>query len=82
MCIRDSYPYLIPSIRRIVPKDIKIIEAGFAVATQTKKILEKFNITQTKKNCKTIHKFFSNKDTKVLSKLLNNYSVEILRKEF
>ena len=76
------YPYLIPSIRRIVPKDIKIIDAGFAVARQTKKILEKFNITQTKKNCKTIHKFFSNKDTKVLSKLLNNYSVEILRKEF
>ncbi len=76
------YPYLIPSIRRIVPKDIKIIDAGFAVARQTKKILEKFNIAQTKENCKTTHKFFSNKDTKVLSKLLDNYSVEILRKEF
>ena len=76
------YPYLIPSIRKIVTNDIKIIDAGFAVARQTKKILEKFNIAQTNENCKTTHKFFSNRDTKVLSKLLNNYSVEILSKEF
>ena len=76
------YPYLIPSIRKIITNDIKIIDAGFAVARQTKNILKKFNITQIKGNHKTTHKFFSNKDTKVLSKLLNNYSVEILSKEF
>ena len=76
------YPYLIPSIRRIITNDIKIIDAGFAVAKQTKKILEKFKISQTKENCNTTHKFYSNKDTKILSKLLNNNCVEILNKEF
>jgi len=76
------YPYLIPSIRKIITNDIKIIDAGFAVARQTKKILKKFNIAQIEEKSKTTHKFFSNKDTKVLSKLLYNYSVEILSKEF
>ena len=41
------YPYLIPSIRRIITNDIKIIDAGSAVAKQTKKILEKVKISQT-----------------------------------
>jgi glutamate racemase len=76
------YPYLIPSIRKIITNDIKIIDAGFAVARQTKNILKKFNIAQIEEKSKTTHKFFSNKDTKVLSKLLYNYSVEILSKEF
>ena len=76
------YPYLIPSIRKIITNDIKIIDAGFAVAKQTKKILAKFKISQTKENCNTTHKFYSNKDTKVLSRLLNNNCVEILNKEF
>ena len=76
------YSYLIPSIRKIITNDIKIIDAGFAVARQTKKILKKFNIAQIEEKSKTTHKFFSNKDTKVLSKLLYNYSVEILSKEF
>ena len=76
------YPYLIPSIRKIITNDIKIIDAGFAVARQTKNILKKFDIAQIEEKSKTTHKFFSNKDTKVLSKLLYNYSVEILSKEF
>ena len=35
------YPYLIPSIRRIITNDIKIIDAGSAVAKQTKKNIRK-----------------------------------------
>mgnify|MGYP000014468007 FL=1 len=76
------YPYLIPSISRIVTNDIKIIDSGFAVARQTKNVLHKLNIVQTKENCKTTHKFYSNKDSNVLTRLLNNDHLEILSKEF
>ncbi len=34
------YPYLIPQIKKIIPKHIKIIDSGEAVAKQTKNILE------------------------------------------
>ena len=76
------YPYLIPSISRIVTNNIKIIDSGFAVARQTKNVLHKLNIAQTKENCKTTHKFYSNKDSNVLTRLLNNDHLEILSKEF
>ena len=76
------YPYLIPSISRIVTNDIKIIDSGFAVARQTKNVLYKLNIAQTEENCKTTHKFYSNKDSNVLTRLLNNDHLEILSKEF
>ena len=76
------YPYLIPSISRIVTNDIKIIDSGFAVARQTKNVLHKLNIAQTKEDCKTTHKFYSNKDSNVLTRLLNNDHLEILSKEF
>lgn len=35
------YPYLIPVLREILPKHVKIIDSGEAVARQTKAILEK-----------------------------------------
>ena len=76
------YPYLIPSISRIVTNDIKIIDSGFAVARQTKNILHKLNIAQTKEKSNTTHKFYSNKDSNVLTRLLNNDHLEILSKEF
>ena len=76
------YPYLIPSISRIVTNDIRIIDSGYAVARQTKNILHKLNIAQTKEKSNTTHKFLSNKDTKVLTRLLNNEHLEILSKEF
>ena len=36
----SHYPYLIPQIKKIIPKKITIIDSGEAVARQTKKVLE------------------------------------------
>lgn len=36
------YPYLIPEIKKIVGKNVKIIDSGMAVAKQTKAVLNKY----------------------------------------
>lgn len=65
----SHYPYLIPQIKKILPKEIKIIDSGEAVARQTKSILTENNIL----NLKT-HKgeaiFYTNSNPKVLNDLL------------
>ena len=37
----SHYPYLIPAIKSHLPKHIELIDSGYAVARQTKAILEK-----------------------------------------
>ena len=45
----SHYPYLIPQIKKILPKEIKIIDSGEAVAKQTKNVLlEKVGLTNQK----------------------------------
>ena len=46
------YPYLIPQIKKIIPKNIKIIDSGEAVAKQTKHILEINQLFNTTKDAK------------------------------
>ncbi len=76
----SHYPYLIPQIKKILPKNIKIIDSGEAVAKQTKTILsEKIGL----KNPNSIpsHLFYTNTNPKVLSAILkDNYS--IIAKDF
>ncbi|MCO7722543.1 glutamate racemase [Myroides odoratimimus] len=59
------YPYLIPIIETIIPKEIKIIDSGKAVAKQTKKILEELDLL-TIRESKGTNYFFSNTDTSIL----------------
>jgi glutamate racemase len=76
----SHYPYLISQIKKIIPKEIKIIDSGEAVAKQTKKILfEKvgFNTQIEKSNCI----FYTNSNPKVLSNILNN-KYSIIYKDF
>lgn len=73
------YPYLVPMLLKMLPKHVKIIDSGEAVAKQTKTILaqhELLNIeTSRPKNL-----FYTNGNIQVLSKLLNyKYKVEYLR---
>lgn len=76
----SHYPYLIPQIKKIIPKHIKIIDSGEAVARQTKKLLEEsVGLNQTDKKGKTI--FYSNSDPKVLSDILN-HQYEVKYKDF
>jgi len=59
------YPYLIPMLTNMLPKHVKIIDSGLAVAKQTKAILETKGLLNVITNTSSI-------------KLLSNGSIEIL----
>ncbi len=67
------YPYLIPQIKQIVGKTVKIIDSGEAVAKQTKAILRKYQLLSISAN--NSHQFYSNAQTEVLTKILKDVSV-------
>jgi glutamate racemase len=76
----SHYPYLVPQIKKILPKHIKILDSGEAVAKQTKNILNEkigFNM-QTKKSSQL---FYTNANPKVLSDILKN-KYTVLFKDF
>ncbi|MCL4133463.1 UNVERIFIED_CONTAM: hypothetical protein GTU68_032523 [Idotea baltica] len=65
------YPYLIPLLIKLLPKHVKIIDSGEAVARQTKAILQKeslYNTEATKPNLQ----FFTNGKPVVMQSLLEN----------
>jgi len=67
----SHYPYLIPQIQKILPKEIKIIDSGEAVARQTKSVLaDKNALNQGNQKGKSI--FYVNSDPKVLTDILEN----------
>ncbi len=69
------YPYLIPQIRKIVGKNVNIIDSGKAVANQTKVILDKFNLLNKYPNSPKEHQFLINLDKKALLGVLKNVKV-------
>ena len=76
----SHYPYLIPQIKKILPKEIKIIDSGEAVARQTKNVLSERNeLNNEKNNAKAV--FYSNSDPKVLNDILNN-KYNVISKDF
>ena len=76
----SHYPYLIPQIKKILPKEIKIIDSGEAVAKQTKNVLlEKVGLTNQKNKGKSI--FYTNSDPKVLTAILKN-KYPVITKDF
>ncbi len=76
----SHYPYLIPQIKKILPKHIKIIDSGEAVARQTKNILnEKAGFNN--QNKEGTHLFYTNTNPKVLSDILKNKHA-VIEKDF
>ena len=72
------YPYLIPLLLEMLPKHVKIIDSGEAVARQTKAVLEKHNLLNLTKT-KSKLEFYTNKNPEVMSQILGgNYKVEFL----
>jgi len=55
------YPHLIPILKRILPPKVRIIDSGYAVAKQTKAVLE-FNDLLNHTVNRVQHVFFTNKD--------------------
>lgn len=67
----SHYPYLIPQIQKILPKHIKIIDSGEAVARQTKSVLaEKGLLNQGTDEGEV--SFYVNSSPKVLNEILGN----------
>lgn len=64
------YPYLIPQIKKIIPKNIKIIDSGEAVAKQTKHILEINQLFNTTKDAKQT--FYINNPPEVMQELIGD----------
>ena len=73
------YPYLIPQIKKIIPKHIKIIDSGEAVAKQTKYVLVANNLNTFSKS--SFHTFYINNSPKVMQKLIGN-EYNVIQKEF
>ncbi len=63
------YPYLIPQIKKILPKHIKIIDSGIAVARQTKNILEQNNISNAH-NTNSNYTFYTNGNPTILKQFI------------
>jgi glutamate racemase len=64
------YPYLIPTLIKMLPKHVKIIDSGLAVAKQTHAVLAAHHLLNETKE-KTTIKLFSNGDVNVLNSILN-----------
>lgn len=79
----SHYPYLIPQLKKMLPKDVTIIDSGEAVARQTKAILkEKHLLFEQPKIPKC--QFYTNGNPSTLQMLLKAYSDEIIitKKDF
>lgn len=66
----SHYPYLIPQLKKILPKQVKIIDSGIAVAKQTKDILIQNNLFANT-DLQTTLCFYTNTNTSTLEFLLN-----------
>ena len=72
------YPYLIPQLSKILPKGVKIIDSGLAVAKQTKAVLDKKIILNTSSSKSKIN-FFINSEPEILFNILDKkHSVTFL----
>ena len=72
------YPYLMPLLLNLLPKHVKIIDSGEAVARQTKTILEKHHILNASFT-KPKNEFFTNGNPEVMKSLLvDEFDVEYL----
>jgi len=79
----SHYPYLLPQLEKILPKEVAIIDSGEAVAKQTRNILKKLDL-QNEHNEFPKHKLYSNQDSNVLRNLVNtsNINAEIFEADF
>ena len=72
------YPYLMPLLLELLPKHVKIIDSGLAVAKQTKAVLEKHDLVNSQKS-PSKNLFFTNGNPEVMKDLLGNtFDVEFL----
>ncbi|MDT0647892.1 glutamate racemase [Zunongwangia sp. F260] len=66
----SHYPYLIPTLKKILPEDVQIIDSGEAVARQTKSVLTQHDLLNTSTSFAR-PEFLSNKNPVILADLIN-----------
>ncbi|MDG5492875.1 glutamate racemase [Psychroserpens sp. SPM9] len=72
------YPYVLPVLLELLPKHVKIIDSGLAVAKQTQLILKQHNLLNENKS-RPENSFFSNGNPKVMEAILKDrFSVKYL----
>ncbi|AXG74159.1 glutamate racemase [Flavobacterium arcticum] len=76
----SHYPYLVPQIKKILPKSVKIIDSGLAVAKQTKTVLEKYELLNTGIQ-KSNQVFYTNANPEVLTTIVSKEYI-VLKKDF
>ena len=72
----SHYPYLIPTLKKILPQDVHIIDSGMAVAKQTRLVLRSLDLLT--KTQQSPPEFFTNSNIEVLRNILpqpNNFKV-------
>jgi len=78
------YSFLIPIIKKLIPKNVCVIDSGVAVANQTKHVLDLENSLNLKS--KTVSKsFFTNSNLKLLKDFLRKiemFNINVSFKEF
>ncbi len=79
----SHYPYLTPILRSLLPHQVTIIDSGRAVARQTQKLLEKYNLenpkTLTEENSadRIKHRLYANSNLQVLMALTSDVPIRI-----
>ncbi len=73
------YPFLIPQIKKIVGNQVQIIEPSQAIARQTQRILQEFDLKK-KELTQGTHTFYANKDVRALQAILKDYPNVIIQK--
>ena len=72
------YPYLIPTLKKMLPENVTIIDSGSAVAKQTKTVLQSNDLLNLSAESPSV-KFYSNGDMAVLNAILENkFNTEFL----
>ena len=68
------YPYLIPQIKEVIGEGIKIIDSGYAVARQIKRLLLRYDMLNDV-NQPAVHKLYTNASPERLQNILRDVSV-------
>ena len=72
------YPYLIPTLKKMLPENVTIIDSGLAVARQTKTVLQSNDLLNLSAESPSV-KFYSNGNMAVLNAILENkFNTEFL----
>lgn len=79
----SHYPYLLPQLKQILPKEVAIIDSGEAVAKQTRNILKELDLLNLSIETPN-HLLFTNSDKEVLANLAHtsNINAQIFEAEF